>query len=76
MVVEHGFLYSKGELRRLKKRLGKEPVAHAKGKGLCPFCEHYEARWRSVPTDGDPGRVEVRVICSQCQRRAVFEAKA
>jgi hypothetical protein len=69
-VTENRFLYTPREQRKLEKRLGRDPLHDGKGKGFCPFCEHLEARWRSSP--GTDGRVEVRVVCSQCQRRSVY----
>ena len=71
-VSAHGFLYTENEQKKLRKNLGRSPVEHPKGRGLCPFCHHMEARWASGPDPEDPSVVEVRVLCSQCQRRAVY----
>lgn len=71
-MTENRFLYTPREQRKLEKRLARDPLHSAKGKGFCPFCEHLEARWRSAPVPEEEGRVEVRVVCSQCQRRSIY----
>ncbi len=70
---DHGFLYTEKELKKLRKNLGKQPAEHVKGRGLCPFCGHLEARWASSARDEPAPHIGVRVLCSQCQRRAIYE---
>lgn len=70
------FVYTDRERKKLVATIGKLPLSHAVGRSLCPYCLHVEARWRSLAAaEGQPGR-EVRVICSQCQRRMKFEISA
>ena len=76
IMPEHGFLYTEKELKKLRKNLGRKPAEHVKGRGLCPFCGHLEARWASNPKSASEGLVEVRVLCSQCQRRAIYAIRA
>jgi hypothetical protein len=72
LVTENLFLYSAREVKRLRKELGDVPLTRAVGRAVCPFCIHLEARWRGAPVPESPGSVEVRILCSQCQRRCVF----
>jgi hypothetical protein len=62
----YNVVYSKREVKQLRSYLGDRPLAEPSGRGLCPYCLHTEARWRTE------GRV-VRVRCSQCQRFTVYE---
>ena len=71
-MTDNRFLYSPKEEKRLKKTLKRTPLQKHKGRDLCPFCNHLEARWRSAPVPEEEGTVEVRVLCSQCQRRCMY----
>ena len=71
-MTDNRFLYSAKEEKRLRKTLKRTPLTTPKGRDLCPFCNHLEARWRSAPVEGVTGEVEVRVLCSQCQRRCMY----
>lgn len=73
---ENLFLYTRREAARLRKDLGLTPTEKAAGRAVCPFCIHLEARWRSAPDPAVAGRYEVRILCSQCQRRCVFTVDA
>lgn len=66
---ERGYnvVYTQREVKRLQKHLGDRPLREPSGRGLCPYCLHVEARWR---TEGKT----VRVRCSQCQRFTIYEA--
>jgi hypothetical protein len=71
----YNVLYSVREIAHLKRNLGLLPLQMASGRGLCPFCLHMEARWRTQEDTAGSGRFTVRVRCSQCQRFAVYTAK-
>jgi hypothetical protein len=62
----YNVVYSRREVKQLRKYLGERPRHEPSGRGLCPYCLHTEARWRTEE------RV-VRVRCSQCQKFAVYE---
>ncbi|MFO0985228.1 MAG: hypothetical protein U1E76_26450 [Planctomycetota bacterium] len=63
----HGYniTYTSREVKQLKKNLGDRPWHEPSGRGLCPYCLHLEARWR---TEGST----IRIRCSQCQRFTVM----
>jgi len=58
--------YNEHEICDLQKQIAGEPLERPVGRAICPFCRHREARWRKSPDPG--GGVEIRVLCSQCQR--------
>ena len=64
----HGFnvVYTRREVKQLRRYLGERPRSEPSGRGLCPYCLHTEARWRTEERT-------VRVRCSQCQRFTVYE---
>src|SRR5262245_1895958 len=62
----YNVVYSRREVKQLRKYLGERPRHELSGRGLCPYCLHTEARWRT-----EEGVVRVR--CSQCQRFTVYE---
>ena len=61
--------YSTKDMKDLRRQIGREPGDKAVGRAICPFCRHREARWRRSVEVSD---VEVRVLCSQCQRMGRF----
>ena len=70
------FLYTEREQKKLRKTIARLPLSEAKGRSLCPFCLHVEARWRGSQDPKRDTTMEVRVICSQCQRRMVYELES
>ena len=69
---EENFLFTTRQVKKLKKGLGEGPFRAPQGSTLCPYCLHIEARWKGQRASDESGEVEVRVLCSQCQRRATF----
>jgi hypothetical protein len=62
----YNVVYTRREVKALRKYLGARPRHEQSGRGLCPYCLHTEARWRTEAQT-------VRVRCSQCQRFTVYE---
>ena len=61
--------YSTKDMKDLRRQIGREPAIKSVGRAICPFCRHREARWRKSV---EPNDVEVRILCSQCQRLGRF----
>ena len=64
--------YSRRHHRKLVRAIGRQPLDRPAGRALCPFCIHLEARWRRDDDPAWPGKVVVRVRCSQCQKGLVY----
>jgi hypothetical protein len=72
---EDSFLYTARQVKKIRKTIAKGPFQNPQGSTLCPFCLHIEARWRGQPSADESGDIKVRVLCSQCQRRATYLLK-